>query len=98
MTPLKQARLKHGWRLNDVCDRINANTGDGPRLDTGNLSRIENSKQTPSPELAEALARLFAEDGLTEIHILFPKRFPCANDESVEAAEEPVSMKKLGCL
>ena len=40
----------------------------------GTLSRIENGKQKPSPELAEKLARYF--DGeITEMELLYPERY-----------------------
>lgn len=72
MTPLKHARKKRKWRLSDVCDRVNEI---GRRLDTGNLSRIERGKQTPSPEMAESLAKVFMEDGLSEMQIIYPERY-----------------------
>lgn len=72
MTPLKHARKKRKLRLCDVCDLVNKT---GRRLDTGNLSRIESGKQTPSPEMAERLAKVFMDDGLTELQIIYPERY-----------------------
>ena len=80
MTPLKLARQKRKWRLCDVCERL---TKIGRRLDTGNLSRIESGKQTPSPEMAASLASVFFEDGLTEMQIIYPERY-MKNDEAAQ--------------
>lgn len=72
MTPLKKARLEKGWRLADVVSRLSRL---GSSIDTGNLSRIERGDQRPSPSLAENLSKVF--DGeITEIHILYPERYP----------------------
>ncbi|MCG8998135.1 helix-turn-helix domain-containing protein [Laribacter hongkongensis] len=98
MTPLKQARLRRAWRLHDVCNQINSDLASthGQKLDTGNLSRIENGKQTPSKDLSERLAALYADDGLTEMHILFPHRFTLGVEKSVTHECEAVPMRKAG--
>lgn len=67
ITPLRRARKARNLTLSDVCSRI-------PRLDTGNLSRIERGEQRPSAETAEALAKFF-DNEVTEIQILYPERF-----------------------
>lgn len=65
-TPLKQVRIKRGHTLNEVSQAVGT--------DSGNLSRIENQKQTASPELAAKLAKHFGYE-VTEIQILYPERF-----------------------
>ncbi len=45
------------------------------KSDAGNISRIERGQQTPSKELVEKLVALFKDEGLTELHILFPERY-----------------------
>ncbi|MBU0593344.1 MAG: helix-turn-helix domain-containing protein [Gammaproteobacteria bacterium] len=65
-SPLKQVRIKRGQTLNDVAQAVGT--------DSGNLSRIENQKQTASPDLAEKLAKHFGYE-VTEIQILYPERF-----------------------
>lgn len=72
MTPLKRARTQKRWRLADVIDRLRSIDC---AIDTGNLSRIENGKQQASTALAEKLCQVF-EGELTELHILYPDRFP----------------------
>jgi len=54
-------------------------------LDTGNLSRIERGKQTPSPVTAEKLCLVFGGE-LTEIQILYPERF--AEEQAEAGADE----------
>jgi transcriptional regulator with XRE-family HTH domain len=64
--PLKAARLKCSQTLTQVAEAVGT--------DAGNLSRIENGKQRPSPDMAEKLARHFGY-AITEIQILYPERF-----------------------
>lgn len=64
--PVKAARLKCGQTLTQVAEAVGT--------DAGNLSRIENGKQRPSPDMAEKLARHFGY-AITEIQILYPERF-----------------------
>ncbi|MNF02254.1 hypothetical protein D3C80_2013760 [compost metagenome] len=78
MTPLKKARTSRGWRLTDVVARLKEL---GEDTDTGNLSRVERGVQRPSATLAEQLCKVF-EGALTELHILYPERFP--DDDSVK--------------
>lgn len=66
-TPLKRARKNKGITLEKVAELVQS--------DTGNLSRIERGLQTPSKELIAKLVELFADEGLTELKILFPERF-----------------------
>ena len=66
MTPLKQARIARGYTLDQVAIQVGT--------DSGNLSRIENGRQTASPGLASRLA-LFFGYAITEIQILYPERF-----------------------
>lgn len=65
-SPLKQTRLKRGQTLAQVSTAVSTNTG--------NLSRIENGRQTASPKLAEKLAKHFGYE-ITEIQIVYPERF-----------------------
>lgn len=78
MTPLKRARLAKKWTLADVSARL-ASLGDP--IDSGNLSRVERGVQRASAPLAEVLSKVF--DGeITEIHILYPERFPDSGDKA----------------
>lgn len=70
--PLRQARRIAGKTLESVCREMGAID---VHIDVGNLSRIERGKQTPSPTVVQALAAVFAKQGLTELHILYPDRF-----------------------
>jgi putative transcriptional regulator len=63
---IKSARLKRGQTLVQVAKAIGT--------DAGNLSRVENGKQMPSPKMAAKLARYFGYE-ITEIQILYPERF-----------------------
>jgi DNA-binding XRE family transcriptional regulator len=64
-SPLRRARETAGQTIVEV--------GRAVGVDAGNLSRIENSKQKASTELAEKLAKHFG--GLiTELEILYPER------------------------
>ena len=65
-TPLKAMRKARNQTLEAVAAAVGT--------DAGNLSRIENSKQKASPELAEKLAKHFGY-AITEIQILYPERF-----------------------
>ena len=78
MTPLKRARITRKWTLADVSARL-AQLGDA--VDSGNLSRVERGVQRASAPLAESLSKVF--DGeVTEIHILYPERFPDSGEEA----------------
>ena len=74
-SPLKKARLAKGETLQAVADAIGT--------DTGNLSRIERGKQTPSKDIVEKLVKHF-NNAITEIQIFYPERF--ADVESVTSA------------
>jgi transcriptional regulator with XRE-family HTH domain len=63
---IKAARLKRGQTLTQVAQAIGT--------DAGNLSRVENGKQNPSPRMAARLAKHFGYE-ITEIQILYPERF-----------------------
>jgi putative transcriptional regulator len=63
---LKIARQKRGKSIHFVAKAV--------RTSPGNLSRVENLKQRPSPKLAARLAAFFAPE-LTELQILYPERF-----------------------
>lgn len=65
-SPLKKARMQKGETLQAVADAIGT--------DTGNLSRIERGKQTPSKEIVEKLVKHF-NNAITEIQIFYPERF-----------------------
>lgn len=66
MTPLKAIRRKRNLTLVEVATAV--------ETDSGNLSRIENAKQTASPDLAERLSKYFG-CAITEVQILYPERF-----------------------
>lgn len=66
-TPLKQARAAKKMTLERVASLINS--------DAGNLSRIENGKQIPSKDLLSKLVMFYNDEGITEIHIIYPERF-----------------------
>lgn len=78
MTPLKRARTARKWTLADVSARL-AQIGDP--IDSGNLSRVERGVQRASAPLAESLSKVFEGD-ITEIHILYPERFPDSGDKA----------------
>jgi transcriptional regulator with XRE-family HTH domain len=78
MTPLKRARLEKKWTLADVSARL-VQIGDA--IDSGNLSRIERGVQRASATLAESLCKVFGGE-ITEIHILYPERFPDSGEEA----------------
>ncbi len=63
---IKAARLKRSQTLTQVAQAIGT--------DAGNLSRVENGKQKPSPKMAAKLAQHFGYE-ITEIQILYPERF-----------------------
>jgi transcriptional regulator with XRE-family HTH domain len=65
-TPLKIARRQQHKTLADLAAEVGT--------DAGNLSRIENGKQSASLELAEKLVKALGY-AVTEIHILYPQRF-----------------------
>lgn len=71
MSPLREARKRRGWTLQEVVARL---IEQGCSLDTGNLSRIERGKQTASTTAAEKLCQVFGGE-LTELQILYPERF-----------------------
>lgn len=66
-TPLRKARIERGLTLADVAKTVGS--------DTGNISRIERGRQIPNRELISNLVSLFKENGITEIHLLYPERF-----------------------
>lgn len=53
-------------------------------ISQGHYARVERSGVC-APEIAEKLAGIFAPDGITEVHVLYPARFAAAN-----SASEPV--------
>jgi transcriptional regulator with XRE-family HTH domain len=65
-TPLKRTRLVRKQTLSQIAVAVGTNVG--------NLSRIENCKQTASPALAERIAKHFGHE-VSEIQILYPERF-----------------------
>lgn len=70
-SPLRHARERRGLTLKAVADAVAA--------DQGNISRIERGEQTPSKELAEALARFFGHE-VTEMQIIYPERYRDAQE------------------
>ena len=65
MTPCKAARKRLGMTIYDVAKSA--------ALTPASISRIENQKQTASPDAAFRLAKIL---GITEEKILYPERFP----------------------
>ncbi|MTC25982.1 helix-turn-helix domain-containing protein [Providencia alcalifaciens] len=65
-TPLRKIRLEKKLTISEVANAINC--------DVGNLSRLERGTQAASLELAERLAKFYG-DKITEMHILYPKRY-----------------------
>ena len=66
MNPLKTVRLARKQSLASVAAAVG--------ITNSNLSRIENGKQSPRPEVAERLAKHFG-GAITELQILYPERF-----------------------
>lgn len=64
-SPLRSIRKAKGFSLQDVCSSVD--------VDNGHLSRIERGEQT-SPDMAEKLSLFFNQE-ISEIEILYPKRF-----------------------
>lgn len=65
-SPIKTAREKRGKSIHFVARAV--------KTSPGNLSRVENRKQRPSPKLAARLAEFFGHE-VTEIQILYPERY-----------------------
>lgn len=83
-TPLKRARIARKWCLDDVTERLHRLE---VQLDSGNLSRIENGKQQPKLSLAASLVLVF-EGELSELHILYPERYPEPLQEAADTSDQ----------
>ena len=68
---LKKLRKQRKETVYDVAAATGTNAG--------NISRIENGLQKPSPGLAEKLAKHFGY-AITEIQLLYPERFQHEED------------------
>lgn len=66
-TPLRKARKVSLLTQTDVANRAG--------IDQSHYARIELGRWGCSPEVAAKLARIFRRSGLTELHVLFPKRY-----------------------
>lgn len=77
-TPLRRIRLKKKCSLAEVSSSVGS--------DAGNISRIENAKQKPSPKLAEELVKFFNFE-ISEMEILYPERF-CIDEDFIDESEE----------
>lgn len=66
-TPLSRIRNAVGVTTTEISKVIG--------LNTGNISRLENGHNRPSPETAEKLVAYF-NGALTELHLIYPERFP----------------------
>lgn len=66
-TPLRNARESRRLTVKEVADVVGT--------DQGALSRIERQKQVCNLTIAEALTKFFANEKLTENHILYPQRY-----------------------
>lgn len=78
VTPLRKIRLKKNLSLASVAASVDS--------DAGNISRIENAKQKPSPKLAEDLVKFFDFE-ISELEILYPERF-CVDQDFNDEGEE----------
>lgn len=65
MSKLRSLRKKRGLTLLDVSGAVG--------IDVSHLSRIENGKQVPSPDVAKRLA-VFFKGKVSEMDILYPKQ------------------------
>jgi len=63
VTPLRTIRVASGQTQGDVCRAL--------AMDQGQYSRIERGVSTPSPELADRMAKHFG-NAVTRDQILFP--------------------------
>lgn len=70
-TPLRNMRVKKELKITDVAHAVNC--------DPGYLSRVERGVHTASPELAEKLSRFYSGE-ITELQILYPKRYTRASE------------------
>jgi transcriptional regulator with XRE-family HTH domain len=70
-TPLRNMRVKKELKITDVANAVSC--------DPGYLSRVERGVHTASPELAEKLSRFYRGE-ITELQILYPKRYERAGD------------------
>ena len=75
-TPLKRLRTKRGVSQEAVAGA----TG----IDQSTISRIENGAPT-TPENATKLVEYFGREQITELHILYPERYP-ADPEQANAS------------
>lgn len=82
LTPLRRIRLKKEYSLAELASFVGS--------DAGNLSRIENAKQKPSPKLAEDLVKFFNFE-ISELEILYPERFCISDDFNDESIGESVN-------
>lgn len=76
-TPLRRIRLEKKYSLAEVASSVGT--------DAGNISRIENAKQKPSPKLAEELVKFFNFE-INELEILYPERF-CVDEDFKDESE-----------
>jgi transcriptional regulator with XRE-family HTH domain len=81
--PLRQARRLMKKTSIEVCRELKDKYG--VSVDTGNLSRYERGKQSPSSETAAVLAAYYSKTGLTELHILYPERYA---DQPLDTADK----------
>jgi transcriptional regulator with XRE-family HTH domain len=72
-SPLRAIRKRRRLTLASVSKAVGT--------DTGNLSRIENMKQSATPELAAKLARFYGHE-ITEMQILYPERYMTPPEKS----------------
>lgn len=81
MTPLRKARLDRQLTLNDVAKA----TG----IDPGNLSRLETLKQTATPDVAEKLVAFYGPEQVSELQVLYPRRFMAVGDSGHDGEGTP---------
>lgn len=68
MTPLKRIRLEKGIKQIDLAGKVG--------IDQSHLSRIESGRERASPDVAAKLAEQIGREWITELHILYPERYP----------------------
>ena len=66
-TPLRKLRKQRGMSTTEV--------GAALGLDQSTYSRIETTGKT-TPETAAKIAEYFGREWITELHILYPERYP----------------------
>lgn len=75
-TPLRSLREKRGLTASEVAEAIGINQAHYSRIEAGEGTRAET---------AERIAEYFGREFITELHILYPRRFMPAADTKTAA-------------